>query len=394
MSYDAIRSTLAYQAQKGRPYDPAISASYPPFERNIAVIVKTAERSVSSKRTSGFPRVKPENPYSVYIKRYGEGGPIVYGPKDAFVWPYIYEHVSASSFTAVNPSASLLGFAPTVDQFSESEMASLLRRRVLDTKVNLAVLIGESRQTVSMVLETASTLARAYSQVRRGNLVRAADILKVRPIKNTGKGPASNWLAYHYGWVPLLSDVRGSAEHLARRVMATPFTQRVNVTRQKVDYFSSGGYSVNGSVGFPTDASASISGTITTSSRATVVFQTENDKLREMSQLGFMNPALVAWELVPFSFVVDWFLPIGNFLEQFNAFTGLTIQKSFINYRQNRSMLGTIVAPSSGTWQESDFSFSRSVDRTFSVRFPTLELPNHNVVNKIVTSLALFRQRI
>jgi hypothetical protein len=43
------------------------------------------------------------------------------------------------------------------------------------------------------------------------------------------------------------------------------------------------------------------------------------------NQLGLVNPAVVAWELVPFSFVVDWFLPIGNFLGQWTNFVGLNI---------------------------------------------------------------------
>jgi len=30
---------------------------------------------------------------------------------------------------------------------------------------------------------------------------------------------------------------------------------------------------------------------------------------------GLQDPASVAWELLPWSFVVDWFIPIGNWLE-------------------------------------------------------------------------------
>jgi hypothetical protein len=30
--------------------------------------------------------------------------------------------------------------------------------------------------------------------------------------------------------------------------------------------------------------------------------------------LGMVDPLQVAWEIVPYSFVVDWFLPVGSFL--------------------------------------------------------------------------------
>jgi hypothetical protein len=32
---------------------------------------------------------------------------------------------------------------------------------------------------------------------------------------------------------------------------------------------------------------------------------------------------MVAWELVPFSFVLDWFIPIGSYLSQLDASAGM-----------------------------------------------------------------------
>jgi hypothetical protein len=37
------------------------------------------------------------------------------------------------------------------------------------------------------------------------------------------------------------------------------------------------------------------------------------------ARLGLLNPAEVIWELVPFSFVADWFLPIGDYLSALDA---------------------------------------------------------------------------
>lgn len=393
MSYSLTNRLDARQRRKGRAYDPALDSTYPPFDISTNVFPLSAERVVSSVRSAGFPKVKPENPYSVYIRRYGDAGPIQ-NLREGFQYPYVIELAQASSFSAVNPTSTFLSYLPNPPAISESELNGRLRRRVLDSKVNLSVLLAESKQTVSMVLQTANTLARAYRHVRRGNLVAAADTLKVRPIKDTGKGPAGNWLAYNYGWVPMLSDVRGSAEHLARRVLATPFQQRVTVSMGQKSRHTESGLSVNGSVGFPHTLYAKYDAELEVSAKATVVYETRNDALREMSQLGFTNPALVAWELVPLSFVVDWFLPIGNYLEQFNAFQGLTIKKGFINHRTNRSLRGIIQLNGTGQWTESDFSFSRKVNQSFGVQFPVPSIPNHNVVSKILTSLALFRQRV
>lgn len=47
--------------------------------------------------------------------------------------------------------------------------------------------------------------------------------------------------------------------------------------------------------------------------------------------LGFTNPAAVLWEATPFSFVVDWFLPIGDYLKTLDGSTlnGLLLCKDF-----------------------------------------------------------------
>jgi hypothetical protein len=36
-------------------------------------------------------------------------------------------------------------------------------------------------------------------------------------------------------------------------------------------------------------------------------------------QLGMLDPASVVWEIVPYSFVVDWFVPFGTYLSNLNA---------------------------------------------------------------------------
>jgi len=45
--------------------------------------------------------------------------------------------------------------------------------------------------------------------------------------------------------------------------------------------------------------------------------------LAYMDSIGLVNPAAILWELVPYSFVVDWIVPIGQFLENISAGVGL-----------------------------------------------------------------------
>lgn len=52
-------------------------------------------------------------------------------------------------------------------------------------------------------------------------------------------------------------------------------------------------------------------------------YRVDNEILRTLSQLSLTNPLEVAWELVPFSFVVDWMLPIGDYLSNMSALHGI-----------------------------------------------------------------------
>lgn len=46
---------------------------------------------------------------------------------------------------------------------------------------------------------------------------------------------------------------------------------------------------------------------------------------RSMQQLGFANPVGLAWELIPYSFVVDWALNIGSYLDLQTSLWGLKV---------------------------------------------------------------------
>jgi hypothetical protein len=73
-----------------------------------------------------------------------------------------------------------------------------------------------------------------------------------------------------------------------------------------------------------------------------------NPNLYLANKLGFVNPGVIAWELVPFSFVIDWFVPVGNFLSQWTDFVGLTLQKAYTTktaYTEDRDRYLLLIPP-------------------------------------------------
>ena len=48
------------------------------------------------------------------------------------------------------------------------------------------------------------------------------------------------------------------------------------------------------------------------------------------SQIGLTNPALLAWDVLPFSFVVDWFLPLGGYLSSLDSMLGIQFKHTVV----------------------------------------------------------------
>jgi hypothetical protein len=119
-----------------------------------------------------------------------------------------------------------------------------------------------------------------------------------------------------------------------------------------------------------------------------------------LAQTGFTNPINLAWEVVPYSFVVDWFIPIGPWLETLNAWQGLVFRDGYITtfVRQNTTStlawsgkLGpTSTGVRSGGMSREYVFLQRGKLTTFPAgRFPSLKNPFS--VDHILNGLALLR---
>lgn len=230
----------------------------------------------------------------------------------------------------------------------ESALTSKTLSKIKNSSVNVAQAFGERQQTFSMIANTARRLAGAYSSLRKGNLWKACKDLSSSTFELDRRHPgasrrfrttypdnprqaASNaWLELQYGWRPLLSDVYGSAEFLAEKHV-----------RDESDVYD-GRESVK--VGLRDKTTSLIGGPfysdISVSGKYVISYQVTNPLLRYSAMLGMTNPALLAWELTPFSFVVDWFLPIGNYLSNIDSCYGVTFLQGCKSIKQTSTSVG------------------------------------------------------
>lgn len=124
-----------------------------------------------------------------------------------------------------------------------------------------------------------------------------------------------------------------------------------------------------------------------------------------LSETGFSDPNLLAWELCPYSFVIDWLLPIGNYLQDKSAFANLEIVhlhktefcKELITY-ERRFTSGKVTG---GYMNMTDMKSGFIVEKINCVRqvittgLPELPFPSFKdptSLTHILNSIALLRQ--
>lgn len=187
---------------------------------------------------------------------------------------------------------------------------------------------------------------------------------------------ADTWLEYSYGWKPLLSDVYSHAE-----AAASMMVDKQGVVREVKASAKS-----NRVVDVPYGA-ISFSGVDRVTSerrvRLAIKYSIPDGQISPLVAFGLTNPLTVAWEIVPFSFVVDWFLPIGNYLQSLSAYQGLQFHSGYQTTKSTYFMtreinLSSYVVGATSVTAEgrlkanyTDFSINRVVLGSF----PTVELP-------------------
>jgi hypothetical protein len=191
------------------------------------------------------------------------------------------------------------------------------------SKVNLGIAYAERNRTMRMVGDTATKLVSALRALKRGQPKKAARILGVTPKRGEtkvykgqtrGKIVPEQWLALQYGWKPLLKDIYGAVSELKRR---KPLDFRVTAIGKR-NWKGPFGLSNEEETGIP----FAVSGTLSCKAKVRIDAIPDEEFFVTLNRVGILNPLLVAWELVPFSFIVDWAWPIGDYLESLDSWIG------------------------------------------------------------------------
>lgn len=221
-------------------------------------------------------------------------------------------------------------YGPHVTIASNKAWAKLMDRVKGDTAA-LAVSSLECRETFEMVALRAGGLYRAYKTLRKGDFRGFLRELSVDPkrkhkslVRTTALEASGLWLEYWFGWSPTVNDIGTGLLALENNpVLATVREFGVGVCPL---FYKSNSYG-DGRTGDGYQRRMSSSGKVIVKQGAT--FKLENKNLFLANRLGFVNPVSIAWELVPFSFVVDWFASVGAYVDGFTDLVGLSYTDAY-----------------------------------------------------------------
>lgn len=217
------------------------------------------------------------------------------------------------------------GYGATVPSFPSNLTSNVIlkaRLKLKAQKVSLGIGFGERAQTARLCVDTLTRLYRAAHAARRLNWNETLWALGLKTSRNQRRFESAIelWLEAQYGWKPLYSDVWGSIHTLQDREKES---NRLTVT-------------VKASTGDNLVSTKTLSDDLgteymqmtqltQTKQRAHIRLDFERDAnpaQSTLSQLGLTNPLEIAWELVPFSFVADWWIPVGDYLSSLDATLG------------------------------------------------------------------------
>lgn len=238
-----------------------------------------------------------------------------------------------------------------------------LGKKIRDHDFSASIFIAEASESMALIGETATRLAKFLGALKSGKLYRAASFLaggdkksrrekyyatmrkhfKTRSAFDDRSALANAVLEVQYGWRPMLSDAKGIGESIAA-LLSKPEKTSFRVTRklQAMNVSSNGDNKwVNRK----------------TISHRYYVTVTKPPTWRENLRLDDIGRAIT--NKTPWLFVANWFLPFEDYMEARATWTDLHIDQLILTKKTHSN--GVFTGPNSPGATTKEFSFSREV---------------------------------
>lgn len=240
------------------------------------------------------------------------------------------------------PTSAPEGFGAVSSQFAplEQETYAKLRGKLYKGSAALGVTMASWKQSREMIVDRYRQMSlqsdrferRAHTVIKRTRLSKNRRRVNIEMSKL-----GSQYLEMVFGWQPLLTDIHAAVSTV---IHSQPDTQRVTARAR--------GHVSGETVIQVGRRWRGFNGSIACTRSATVEISNPNRFLADRA--GLLNPAAVAWDLVPWSWVVNLFSNMGTLVNSVTDFAGLSFPSSSITKKANLQHT-EVYTNSSGTAQ-------------------------------------------
>lgn len=262
-----------------------------------------------------------------------------------------------------------------------------------DGKINIGIATAEVRKTASSLAKVAGEGIRFLRAIKTANVKGLKRYIKNLDESKVQKKLADRWLEYNYAFKPLAADIAAAVDIHNNGIIDN------NLNSKSIQATRGTQYDLRTLTGVGTTARLEENATIRM--QVKIRASINNAEINAMKVLGLTNPNLIRWELVPFSFVLDWLVPVGTFLQALNAPMGITFESGYTSIKGvSRGNLAWDTVEScggSGCTEHAVVDFESSCfERRPMNDFPTPKLYTKNPfsTSHALTSLALLNNTI
>lgn len=330
----------------------AIEKKYDTVNRMWPVHPVQWDRRFSYHITRDWNRTKPEwpatlreNPYSLTLTKIvgGPSLPIQNRWNGYFIGPGAEHSISPPENASFCLLADINRWNPRLYAQAYTKFASAARQGSAEWGMNIV----QGRKALSTLIQLTSSAATAMMTLHNSYRF-GAEYLKKYP-KTTAKSVEKRsrhlynrlrreremvnrvrlsneifvleqvsglFIAWRYGVKPIMTDIMSTVAILSGEMD--------DVTLRKAAKMPWSGYRAGPGGGFHN----TWTGTESVVLKATV--KVSNPNLALMNRMGIVNPQYWLWDSTPWSFMIDWFLPVGSFLSNLTATVGLTLDGASI----------------------------------------------------------------
>nr|APG77296.1 hypothetical protein [Wenzhou levi-like virus 3] len=227
---------------------------------------------------------------------------------------------------------------------------------------------AEMKQNLTILKDMLTLCIDAYKAFTRGNISKAARLLKV-----SSATIASPYLFYQFGIKPIFYLIGDIFIDLQKDIVK----QSLHLHSARSRVWTESSYAKDYHLWGPDQKRIHVR----ISSTRQDIIGFNSDSLREpvdivdlSSVINYLNPVRIAWELVPYSFIVDYFVGVSDFLGSYNQdYIVKEIYNSEFAGRRVGSSYCTVISQDDG--QSVQPVLSDLPERTYFTRTPTSHPP-------------------